>query len=214
MGPLGKGLLPYRFKQRAIHDWRLLAWQDLVLIFDLADIKMVAQQVVQRTTAERYAAAGCARRELLGFGSDIALHEIPDQFVNAAELKVAPEDQSDLFSFFLNNGNLAIPHLIAQGKVTSDPKPFPLRCRDFVADPLRGDFALELGKGQEHIEGQPSHGGSGVELLGDRDERHAMRIEQFDQLGEVGQGPGQPIDFVHDYDVKLPGGYRPATSAG
>jgi len=42
-----------------------------------------------------------------------------------------------------------------------------------------------------------------------------MRIEQFDQLGKVGQGPCQAIDLVDDNDIKLPGGgYRPAISAG
>jgi hypothetical protein len=46
---------------------------------------------------------------------------------------------------------------------------------------------FELGKGQEHIESQPAHGGRGIELLGDRDKRYALGIEQFDQLGEVRQ---------------------------
>ena len=53
VGPLRQGLLPYRFKQRAIHDRGLLARQDLILVFDLADIEVVAQQVVQGATAER-----------------------------------------------------------------------------------------------------------------------------------------------------------------
>jgi hypothetical protein len=53
MGPLGEGFLADGLKQRAIHDRRLLAGQDLVLVFDLADIKVIAQQIVQRATAER-----------------------------------------------------------------------------------------------------------------------------------------------------------------
>ena len=32
-----------------------------------------------------------------------------------------------------------------------------------------------------------------------------MRIEQFDQLGEVGQRPRQTIDLVDDDDVDLAG---------
>src|SRR5258706_2604148 len=32
-----------------------------------------------------------------------------------------------------------------------------------------------------------------------------MRIEQFDQLGEVGQRPRQTVDLVDDDDVDLPG---------
>src|SRR5467141_2357142 len=52
---------------------------------------------------------------------------------------------------------------------------------------LGGDLPFELGKGQEHVEGQPAHGGSGIELLGDRHKRYAMGIEQIDQFGEVRQ---------------------------
>ena len=35
----------------------------------------------------------------------------------------------------------------------------------------RRQFPLELGKGQQHVEGQPSHGCRSIELLGDGDER-------------------------------------------
>jgi hypothetical protein len=43
----------------------------------------------------------------------------------------------------------------------------------------------------------------GVEGLGHRDEGDAMLIEQLDQLGEVGEGTGQPINLVDDDDVNL-----------
>ena len=49
------------------------------------------------------------------------------------------------------------------------------------------------------------HRGGGIELLGDRDERHPMGIEQFDQLGEVRQRPCQTVDLVDDDDVNLLG---------
>jgi hypothetical protein len=38
---------------------------------------------------------------------------------------------------------------------------------------------------------QSPHRGRGIELLGDRDEGHAMAIEQFDQFGEVRQRAAQ-----------------------
>src|SRR6266404_385141 len=53
VGPLGEGFLSDRVKQRAIHDRRLLARQDLVLVFDLTDIEVITQQIVQRAMAER-----------------------------------------------------------------------------------------------------------------------------------------------------------------
>src|SRR5271168_1377031 len=40
-----------------------------------------------------------------------------------------------------------------------------------------------------------------VERLGHRDEGDLMRIEEFDQLGEVGEQAGQPVDLVDDDHV-------------
>ena len=42
-----------------------------------------------------------------------------------------------------------------------------------------------------------------VELLGDRDKRHIMFVEQLDELCEVRQGPGQTVDLVDNDDVDL-----------
>src|ERR1700682_951465 len=84
--------------------------------------------------------------------------------------RISSEDPSDQFSFFFNDGNLAVLHLIAEGQGASNPQTLPLGGRDLVADPLGGNFPLKLGKGQEHVERQPPHRGRGVELLCDRDE--------------------------------------------
>src|SRR5258706_9592740 len=146
MGPLGEGFLSDRFKQRAIHDQRLLARQDLVLVFYLADIEVVTQQIVQRAAAERDATAGRTRRKPFNLGPDVALPEVPNQFVDAAEFEVALEDRSDQLSLFFDNGNPAVLHLISERKVAPDPDPFSLRCCDLVADALRGDLPLELAK--------------------------------------------------------------------
>ena len=51
---------------------------------------------------------------------------------------------------------------------------------------------------------KPPHRGGRVELLSDRDERHALGVEDLDDLGEVGQRAGQPVDLVDDDDVDLP----------
>ena len=85
--PLGKCLLPARIKQRAIHDRRLLTRQNLILVFDLADIEVVAQQVVQRAAPERDPAARHTRAS--GFGPDVAFSEVPQQFVDTAKFEVS-----------------------------------------------------------------------------------------------------------------------------
>ncbi len=43
---------------------------------------------------------------------------------------------------------------------------------------LAGDLALELGEGQQHVQGQPSHAGGRVEGLGHRDEGDAVRLRR------------------------------------
>jgi hypothetical protein len=40
---------------------------------------------------------------------------------------------------------------------------------------------------------------------GDRDEGDVMGIEQFDQLGKVGERPGQTVDLVDHDDIDLAG---------
>jgi hypothetical protein len=50
---------------------------------------------------------------------------------------------------------------------------------DLVTDPFACDLPLELGKGQQHIEGQPFHRARRIKLLDDRYERHALRVEDL-----------------------------------
>jgi len=48
----------------------------------------------------------------------------------------------------LYDGDLVVFHLIAEREGTADPESFPFGGSDLVPDPLGGDLALELGKGQ------------------------------------------------------------------
>src|SRR5207253_4035538 len=144
---------------------------------------------------------GCARSYLC---SDVFVFEVPYQRIDSAEFEVSPVDQPDPFGFVFDDGNLAVLHRIAEGQGTADPETLPLRGGDLVPDPFGGDFPFELGKGQQHIERQSAHGGRGIELLGDRDKRYPLGIEQFDQFGEVRQRPRQTVDFVDDDDINLP----------
>jgi hypothetical protein len=85
--------------------------------------------------------------------------------------------------------------------------PFFLDAGDLVTDPLPGDLALELRERQQHVEREPAHRGRGVELLGDRDERDAMRVEGLHDLGEVSQRPGQTVDLIDHDHIDSPGAH-------
>jgi hypothetical protein len=78
----------------------------LVLVFDLADIEAVAQQIMQRAAAKRDATACRARCKLFGPGLSVASLEIPYQFIDTAEFEIAAEHRSNQFSFFFDNSNL------------------------------------------------------------------------------------------------------------
>jgi hypothetical protein len=74
---------------------------------------------------------------------------------DAAEVEVAPEDGAGPLGLFVFDDELLVPAHIAKRYHPADPQPPALGGADLVADPLTGDLALELGKGQQHIEGEP-----------------------------------------------------------
>jgi len=74
---------------------------------------------------------------------------------------------------------------VAKRDYAAHPHPLLFRSGDLVPDALARYLSLELGEGQQHIKGQTSHAGRGVERLGHRDEGDAMGIECLDELGEV-----------------------------
>src|SRR5258706_14073078 len=61
-------------------------------VFDLADLEVVTQKIVQRAAAERDATAGPTRRKRFSFGPDVPLPKVPNQFVDAARFEVRLED--------------------------------------------------------------------------------------------------------------------------
>jgi hypothetical protein len=74
---------------------------------------------------------------------------------DAAEVEVAPEDGAGPLGLFVFDDELLVPAHIAKRYHPADPQPPALGGADLVADPLTGGLALELGKGQQHIEGEP-----------------------------------------------------------
>jgi len=59
-----------------------------------------------------------------------------------------------------------------------------------------GNLALELGEREQHVERQAPHGGRRIELLRHRHKGCIVRIEDVDDLGEIGKRPGQPVDLT------------------
>src|SRR3984957_9419360 len=120
---------------------------------------------------------------------------------DAADLEIAPKEIAHEGGMLLDHMERSVLDPVTERNHASHPDALPLRGGDLVPDPLAGDLALELGKGQKYVQGQSSHAGRCVERLGDRDERHLMGVEQLDQLGEVGKRAGQSVDLVDNDHV-------------
>ena len=67
---------------------------------------------------------------------------------------------------------------IAKRHWPPDPNALRLGGCDLIADPLTDHLSLELGEGQEHVEGQPSHAGGRIERLGNRDELYGVSTNE------------------------------------
>ncbi len=76
---------------------------------------------------------------------------------------------------------------------------------NFIANTLGDDFALILGESHQDIEHHPPGAGRGVDVLRHADERDMVAVKQRQQLRELQQTAGKPVDFVDDHGIDLSG---------
>src|SRR5271155_2913551 len=184
-----------------IDQRRMLALVEPTLVRNPTGVDRVCEQPIKMPTRERFAAALGAIRccaafrpkpETVGFLLDPA---------HAAELTIQGKDAAHRLGLGRVDDECALVGVITERHIAAHPHALFLRGGDLVADAFAGDLALELGKGQQHIERQPPHRARRVELLRHRDERHSLGVEEFDQPGKIGERAGQPVDLVDDHDV-------------
>jgi len=120
---------------------------------------------------------------------------------HTADHKVALEDRADQEGMLLHDVQHAILYSVPERHLSSHPEPLLLGGGDLVTDALARDLPFELREGKKNVKRQPPHRARGVELLGDGDEGDAMLVEELNELGEVGERAGEPIDLVDDDDV-------------
>src|SRR6266481_3734665 len=184
-----------------IDQRRMLAGVELTLVGNLTGVNGIREQLVDVPARERFATAlGAVRRRAAFCDEPEAVGLFLDP-AHAAELTIKDEYTAYRLRLGRVDDERARARVIAERHNTAHPHALLLRGGDLVADPFTGDLALELGKGQQHIEGQPPHRARGVELLGDRHERHALGVEDLDQPRKIGERAGQPVDLIDDDDV-------------
>src|SRR5882724_11930800 len=118
-------------------------------------------------TRKRDPADPLGRLERAYLADDPSLAQIGHQQVEAAELEIGAEDDANPLGLGHIDGDLSILGVIAERRHAADPKTLALGSRNLVPDALGGDLALELGEREQHVQREASHGGGGVELLGD-----------------------------------------------
>src|SRR2546425_137508 len=121
----------------------------LVLVHDLAAIDPVPQHRIERAPSERLAAPAAARRADPGFAANAGAIELLLQQSHRAEGGVTPEDMPYHLSFGGDHDQLVVSAPVTEGRHAAHPHALLLRGGDLVADALPGDFALELGEGQQ-----------------------------------------------------------------
>src|SRR3984893_1828226 len=183
----------------------MLAPMYLTPIGDLADVKPVLEEMGERPHAKANTAALAAIAAAIDLGPGAPQVELCNQSAHGAELEIKAEDGADRLCLLGHDFKFLVEAAIAERHGSADPEALALRGRDLVTHPLADHLALELGKGEQHIEGEPAHAGSRVERLGDRHERNSVLIEQFDQLSEIGERAGKAINLIDHHDGDLAG---------
>ena len=133
-------------KQLAAQNGGLFPREDLALEDDLADIEPVAQKMGERTSGERNPPDRSPALECSQLGDNPPLPEIGHQAVEAAKPEIAAEDGTNPLGLLINHHDLAVLGRVSERHDATHPEPLALGGGDLVADALRGDLALELGK--------------------------------------------------------------------
>src|SRR6266699_1747461 len=129
--------------------------------------------MVERAAAERAAALHPAGGQNALLAPHSTLFEVCPQFRDAADRKVLSENQANAVRLLFVDHELAVLDVVSERDSAAHPHALAPRGRELVADALARQLALKLGEREQDIEGQPTHRGGGIELLGDGHERDA-----------------------------------------
>src|SRR5258708_6976433 len=156
---------------RGVNQGRMLARIPNAPVLNLPYIKRVRQDLVEVTARKGQTADRSTAGRRIWLGREIEASEFGLNPLDVFEFQKQVKDRPDGRGLGFIDGEGAVLSVVADGYPASHPHSLLLGGGDLVADPLAGDFALELRKGQKDIEGHAPHRRVGIELLGDRDER-------------------------------------------
>src|ERR1700720_4205222 len=144
-------------EQVATKDRFVLATMHLTPIGDFAGVEPVLEEMGERPHAKANTAALAAIAAAIDLGPDAPPVELCNQSAHGAELEIKAEDGADRLCLLGHDFEFLVEAAIAERNGSADPEALAFRGRDLVAYPLADHLALELGKGEQHIEGEPPH---------------------------------------------------------
>ena len=137
------------------------------MMIEFAEVVAVLQNVGQRPVGQRDPADDFAVRQTALARYNGFPAQLPLQSRDRAQFLMAFEDLSDELRFFFLDNELAVLDTVAEWRNAAHPQTLLFRRGDLVPDPLAGDLPLELGEGEQDVQGQAPPAGRGVEGLGD-----------------------------------------------
>src|ERR1700730_12956615 len=154
---VGSGLVSNSGPGFAMDQRRMLAGVELTPVLNLTGKDRVREEMVEVPAREGLPAALGALRCRAALRSEPEAVGLFFDPAHAAELAIEREDMAHRLGLSRVDDECTLARVIAERHNTSHPHAFLLRGSDLVADPFAADLPLELGKGQQHIEGQPPH---------------------------------------------------------
>src|SRR5712692_8849628 len=114
-----------------------------------------------------------------------------------AMAKIDPKDLPHLLGLCLIDHQTCLTRVcvVAEHRISTNPLAFAPGRGLLVARALADDFALELGKRQQHVERETSHRAAAVELLRHRNEADPSLVEHLHNTSEVQKRTAEPVDL-------------------
>src|ERR1700736_5256984 len=154
---IGCELVPNSGPALIVDQGRLLTGVEFTLVSYVAGVNWVREQCVEMTAREGFATALGAIRCRAAFRPQPETVGLLLDPAHAAEIPIESEDAAYRLSLGRVDDDRALACVIAERHIAAHPHALFLRGGDLVADAFTGDLALELGKGQQHIEREVPH---------------------------------------------------------
>ena len=185
--PIGRELVLDDLPKLRIKDGLVLAGDRDALVSDLATINPVLQHQIECAAGKSFAPGQPSAGSFAALTQYILSVEFGCEQRDRSQFRITLEDQADGRRLGLVDDQLPVLDVITKWHIPAHPHALTLRRRDLVADALAGDFPLELGEGQQHVQRQTPHGSRRIELLRYRHEGRIVGVEDVDDLGEIRQ---------------------------